>query len=68
VFDFSNGSIPSASPAAPSIVNNTMAKAKAFTSSRSRRVGSPMRVSDSRLPNRESFVSRKCGSIVQRLA
>jgi len=55
------------SPAAPRRVNRTMAKA--LTSRRrSRRVGPEMRVAESPIPNRKSLVSRKLGSMLQRLA
>jgi hypothetical protein len=67
VFDFSSRSMPRLSPTAPSRVSSAVAKALT-SSSRSRRMGSPMRVADSPMPKRRSLVSRKAGSIVQRLA
>ncbi len=67
VFDLSNRSIQRLSPAAPSMVSSTIANAL-MSSSRSRRVGSPMRVAPSPMPNRRSLVSRKLGSMVKRLA
>src|ERR1700692_2009796 len=51
VFDLSNRSIPRLSPAAPSMVSSTIANAL-MSSNRSRRVGSPMRVAPSPMPNR----------------
>jgi len=67
VLDFSNRSMPRLSPAAPSIVSSTIAKAL-MRSKRSRRVGSPMRVTPSPMPKRKSLMSRKLGSIVHRFA
>ena len=57
--------MPRLSPAAPSMVSSTMAKAL-MSSRRSRRSGSAMRISDIPMPKRRSLVSRKLGSMVQR--
>ena len=67
VLDLSNRSIPRLSPTEPSNVSSAMANALT-RSSRSRLVGSPIRVADNPMPKRRSLVSRNAGSIVQRLA
>src|SRR3954454_19098677 len=53
--------MPRLSPAAPSRVSRTMAKALS-SSSRSRRCGSPIRTAERPMPKRRSLVSRKLGS------
>src|SRR4051794_31826637 len=61
VLDLRWRSMPRLSPAAPSRVSRTTAKALS-SSSLSRRCGSPMRTVERPMPKRRSLVSRKLGS------
>src|SRR3954452_20091463 len=63
VLDLRWRSMPRLSPAAPSKVSRTTAKALS-SSSRSRRWGSAMRATPRPMPKRRSLVSRKLGSTV----
>src|SRR5208337_3713390 len=67
VLDLRWRSMPRLSPAAPSSVKRTIAKALR-RSSLSRRCGSEIRRTPIPMPKRRSLVSRNPGSIVQRLA
>lgn len=55
------------SPTVPTMVSRAVANAL-INSKGPRRLGSPMRVADLRIPKCRSLVSRNCGSMVQRRA